>query len=106
MRPLNFGDGIGPDLNWKSEGYTDWFVDPSDWSIPSASFLTPGSYIGVRITLDDGVHYGWIRGGSWGYETSAGVPIAAGVPEPSSIALLALGAVPLLRRNRKMRQKP
>ncbi len=57
------------------------------------------TYLGVRFT---GGHYGWIgvvRTGfeldafAWGYETEPGVPIAAGIPAPGTLALLAFGAV-------------
>ncbi len=67
-------------------------------------------YIGVRFDPGDGFHNGWIgveKIGlgfdtfAWGYETVPGVPIAAGVPEPGSLALLALGAGCLLRRTRR-----
>jgi hypothetical protein len=72
-------------------------------------------YIGVRFQPDVGspTYYGWIgfditnatdltgRVTAYAYEDNAGVPIAAGaVPEPSGLALLALGAPYLMRRRR------
>jgi len=68
------------------------------------------THLGTRMTLPDGLHYGWIevvRTGdaldalAWGYETEPGVPIAAGVPEPGSLALLAFGAAGLASRRRR-----
>ena len=62
-------------------------------------------YLGARLKLPAQWHYGWIgvtRGGyygleleafAWGYETDPGVPIAAGIPEPGTLGMLALGFV-------------
>ena len=72
------------------------------------------SYLGVQFDLGNGIQYGWIglvRAGqevdafAWGYETEPGVPIAAGVPEPGTLSLLALGSADLLRRRRRARVK-
>jgi len=66
-------------------------------------------YIGLRFDPGDGTHYGWIgvvRTGmqldafAWGYETEVGVPIPAGIPEPGTLALLAMGALGVIRRRR------
>ena len=68
------------------------------------------TYLGVSFDPGDGVHYGWIgvvRTGqevdafAWGYETDPGVPIAAGVPEPGTLALLAFGAAGLAVTRRR-----
>jgi hypothetical protein len=67
------------------------------------------SYLGVRFDVGAGDQYGWIgvvRDGleldafAWGYETEPGEPIAAGIPEPGTLAALAFGAafVSLARR--------
>ena len=74
--------------------------------------LTEGeqSYIGVRFDLGSGWQHGWIgvvRTGSeldafaWGYETEPGIPIAAGVPEPGTLSLLAIAGGALMRRRRR-----
>lgn len=60
------------------------------------------TYLGATIKINYQTHYGWIgvvRNGfeldtfAWGYETDPGVPVGAGVPEPNTLALLALGFV-------------
>jgi hypothetical protein len=67
-------------------------------------------YLGCEFDLGAGYQYGWIgivRTGlwadafAWGYETEPGVPIAAGAPEPGTLAILAFGAVPALLRRRR-----
>lgn len=75
------------------------------------TFIAEGTptYLGVRFDLGSGYQYGWIgveRSGTaldafaWGYETEPGVGIPAGAPEPGTLALLAMGAVGVLRRRR------
>lgn len=77
------------------------------------------TYLGVRIDLADGAgfRYGWLGVElvtdnpygyraeldvfAWGYETEAGVGIAAGVPAPTSLAALAMGAVAFGSRKRR-----
>jgi len=62
------------------------------------------AYLGFRFDLGEGYHYAWAKvvlGGepvayfldalAWGYETEPGVPIAAGAPEPGTLAALAFG---------------
>ena len=76
------------------------------------NFLGLSGYFGIEFQLASGTHYGWVRiseseaygvGGlitAWGYETTAGVPVAMGVPEPSGVALLGMGTLllPFFRR--------
>lgn len=70
-------------------------------------------YAGVRYSLDGGqsYHYGWILvkwnvsdyrfdALAWGYETQSDTPIAAGAPEPASVAILALAGAAWLGRRR------
>ena len=81
-------------------------VDPYGW------ISDPGNldgYIGVEFSIDASDHYGWIKirrqfgvqGGltsstilEWAYEDVAGAPIT--VPEPGTVAGLAMGATALL----------
>ncbi len=127
--PHNQGDLIGPDLTggaWNQSStldftyygahvyyynyqyYYDYFggnrgILPNDG--------TP-TYIGVRLTIDNALHYGWIgvtnNGGffdvfAWGYETDPGVAIQAGaVPSPGPMGLLAIGAAGLLKRKKRV----
>jgi hypothetical protein len=76
---------------------------------PVTSLLPEGqqTYLGLRFDQGAGFQYGWIgvvRTGmevdafAWGYETTPGVAIPAGVPEPGTLALLAFGAAATLRR--------
>lgn len=75
--------------------------------------VTPGTFAfaGFRFNAADGTHYGWVRlavnGGiidfanpiAAAYESTPGTAIAAGataVPEPGTLALLALGATAAL----------
>jgi len=80
---------------------------------PPVSLLPEGedTYIAARISLDGQWHYGWmgvqrneweLEAFAWGYETEPGVPIAAGaVPEPGTLAMLALGFVAAGARRRR-----
>jgi hypothetical protein len=69
-----------------------------------ATQVPPGTnaYAGFEFTASDGVHYGWlylnVNAGvidftGAAYESTPGMAIAAGVPEPGTLAMLALGAV-------------
>ena len=76
-------------------------------------------FVGTRVTLDDGVHYGFIelqldwanathtaRPLRWGYESEAGVPfpMSAVVPEPAAAAVLAGCATALSARRPRRRR--
>ncbi len=76
-----------------------------------ANYLPAGTptYLAARFDPGDGWHTAWMgveRTGqvldlfAWGYETTPGVPIEAGVPEPNTLALLAFGAVAAIRKRR------
>ena len=75
------------------------------------------TYLGVQFPLVEGgdMHYGWIGvvyqntveldAFAWGYETDPGVPIAAGIPEPGTLALLAFGAAAVAATRRRLRSQ-
>ncbi len=103
---VDFGDPIPSGLAWRTFGYIYYPGDP--WFLPEGV----ETYLGVTFSMVVGgdMHYGWIGivrtdieldAFAWGYETDAGVPIAAGVPEPGSLALLALGAAGVAGRRRR-----
>ncbi len=102
----NADDVIDGSLNLTD--FSDHIVDLSDYGYGAYSYFdATDRYIAVGFYDVDGVHYGWIgttREGlsvktfAWGYETDAETPIPAGVPEPGTLAALALGALALLRR--------
>ncbi|VAX42558.1 hypothetical protein MNBD_PLANCTO03-1685 [hydrothermal vent metagenome] len=119
--PFNSGDPIGPGMVDGSfhDGsvleFAWWSYDYYSGEHDSGfrGLLPPDgsdTYMGIRLTIDNQLHYGWIgarnNGGyisvfAWGYETEAGVAIAAGVPAPSTLGLLAVGAVGALGRKRR-----
>lgn len=75
--------------------------------------LIPESgYLAVRFTNTTGTHYGWVDLGvyefsasgnlnAYGWETGAGVPILAGVPEPRRMLLIVGALSALLNRRRR-----
>lgn len=88
-------------------GYGETFNPPNN-----------SGYVGVSILVGGNTHYGWIQLANlteisdgngnngvvvdWAYNDVAGASIEAGqVPEPGSLALLALGAVGMMTRRKK-----
>ena len=105
LEPFTAGAPISGAGTWAPYAFTDY--SPGD-----PSLLPEGvdAYLGVRFDVGVGEQYGWIgvvRTGqeldafAWGYETEPGVPIAAGAPEPGSLALLASGALGTVARRRR-----
>jgi hypothetical protein len=104
LQGLDYGDAIPSGGGWYGVGYTLSPYYGSD--LPEG--LT--RYFGVRFDVGSGWQYGWVGGIrtglqfdalAWGYETQPGVPIAAGAPEPGSLALLAMGTVGAMSRRRR-----
>jgi hypothetical protein len=109
--PFAVGSQIGSSLNpvlvWERAGdYPGESLLVGNFGTGSAIGLWPGvnAYVGIELEISGLPHYGWIHIASdsfssgsildWAYETRAGVAIeaGAGVPEPSSLALLGLAA--------------
>jgi hypothetical protein len=86
--------------------------------VPVGYFYNTTGYMGIQFQIGSDWHYGWvrIRGGAagvgddgqfhlnppgwvldWAYETRADTPIfaGAGVPEPSTLSLIGIGALAL-----------
>ena len=101
---LNLGESIPAAYAWDASGFV--LFEGFGSALPEGQ----QTYLGLSFDLGDGDRYGWIgvvRDGhqldafAWGYETEPGVAIAAGVPEPGTLALLAFGAAGLAFRRRR-----
>jgi len=117
-----FGGAVQTNVYWDLLGVDAGELIPSGFSwAPQGYVYYPGygsqlpegqqTYLGVRFDLGSGNQYGWIgvvRTGieldafAWGYETDPGVPIGAGaIPEPGTLAMLAVGAAAIAGRRRR-----
>ncbi len=84
-------------------------------NIGSSTDFNGRGYAGLEFSLPDGTHYGYFYLGAlagfdsaylygWAYETTPGMPIAAGaVPEPCAVSLVTLGLAFVLL-GRRVRQ--
>jgi hypothetical protein len=92
------------------------FVGPNGGSNGYFGFLSGPGLAGFKFVTASSMHYGWVRLATsptnftvvdWAFESVPNAPILAGAtaatPEPSTMALLALGAagVTALRRRKK-----
>lgn len=101
------GDAIGAGSHWGGGARLWEFNTRGRWDfIP----WPDSAFVGLRITLPDGVHYGFVeierfdffgspryRPLSWGYETEVGVPLVL-VPAPGAAVLLASAGLIARRR--------
>ncbi|MCG8407711.1 MAG: PEP-CTERM sorting domain-containing protein [Phycisphaerales bacterium] len=109
LDPLGAGQSIsGAGTSWFGFALIVAEYGPPYTLIPEGQNV----YLGTRFDPGDGFHYGWIgvnriatglQAFAWGYETDPGVPIAAGAPEPGSLALLAFGAAGVAGTHRRRR---
>lgn len=102
---------VGPNLNWANRVQFA-HIGGGPFQPPSEVFVEDG-VLGLELTLDDGIHYGFMDltfsnsenyGGMeaipirWGYETVVGQPVV--IPTPGSGALLICAIVVLKSRRR------
>jgi hypothetical protein len=127
----DIGVGLDPSLSFyggsgilqKTDGDPTTTAQKGPWPVDGSS-----AYLGIEFNAGGGLQYGWIQlsactpddavsgnpcnvdpgivtVSSYAYQTTPGVDIAAGdtgaVPEPSSIALFALGAAGLVAYRRR-----
>ena len=102
-------------------GSSSWVFDSTPGSnlcacvdIGCVGFFANGfiGYVGIEFNLPDGIHYGVIeiegllgngRVRSYAWETTPGVAITAGVPEPKRIGLVVLAILFGLRRRKRLK---
>ena len=107
------GDEVGPTLtfkaNWSYMDRVGWTTSDSPWATGADG--TSG-FIGFRFDNAGTPYYGWIEvtyndasqslaWGDFAYEDSGAGILAGAVPEPSSLALLVLGASGVIARRRR-----
>jgi hypothetical protein len=102
---------IAPGGDWSDAGYTNFpgfgsqLPEFAPTYMPLVFDLGLGSQFGwVGVTFDPGTPT--LDAFAWGYETEVGVPIAAGAPEPATLAALALGAAAVAGGGRPTARAP
>jgi len=101
---INSNSGGSTPEEWFGLEGMDTFIIIFNTGI-SGEFYNHRGFVGLTFESTNRTHYGWldiegmssssqIRVRGWAYESTPGVGIVAGaVPEPSSVALFAIGAV-------------
>ena len=114
--PHRFGVGDTVDADW------NWVTRSPVWGLGGDVFqviplLQQNNILGIELTLDTGVHYGFVeleqlplgsifeaptyRAVRWGWETQAGVALVIPpIPAPGGAPLLACAALGVIRRRR------
>ncbi len=121
--PIPRGATISASTSWQGRRIDPLLGDfgsllTLDYTFPATGpFAGVDGYLGIRFYSGSNLHYGWIRldfdNGfpnvpqgfltEWAYSSVPGQPITAGaVPEPSTVALIALGAVGLWKFRRRV----
>jgi hypothetical protein len=115
---LNNGDNVDSGAQWGHSNLTGTNsfgnMAYTSYNLGYGSFAgTSDKYLGVRFTISGNTHYGWIQVQvpadvtyatitGYAYEDVADAQITAGaIPEPGSLALLAIGAAGLAAWRKK-----
>jgi hypothetical protein len=125
--PLQAGWMVGPVLNLPyGASWSDIDATLNETKLHWPNDVNQPQYAGIQFDTSGETHFGWMRAGAawdsqnysaqmkihdWAYESEPNTPIVVGatssnVPEPSSLALCALGAagIALLKQRRKRAQ--
>lgn len=108
---LGVGDVVGPSLTYGQVVYVGSVRSNFGQGEPPSQVLSTTGYIGVRLQLADGTHYGWVHvigtlsgrawnfdADRWAYESIPDAP--AIIPSPSVLAVLGIGSFAASRRRR------
>lgn len=108
---LSVGDVVGPSFTYAQSVYVGHVQPNFGQGVPPSQVLSSTGYIGVRLELSDGTHYGWVHifgtlasrswtfdADRWAYETTLGVP--ALVPTPGVLAASSIALLISIRRRR------
>lgn len=115
---LKPGEPVDPAGTYAGQAAALQFIGTFGGIVGNPEFLEPDVALGVRIPVGGQSYYAWLGAqllgstgpilGSdtlllhdYGYETTPDIAVAAQAPEPASLALLGLAAVPMLGRRRR-----